>query len=63
MRRLASLAASVDGNSESWLTFRLLGVSCYEIKATLMDEANARRNAMLKELTDEFFRGEHQLQG
>ena len=57
MRRLASLAASVDGNSESWLTFRLLGVSCYEIKATLMDEANARRNAMLKELTDEFFRG------
>jgi len=57
MRRLASLAASVDGNSESWLTFRLLGVSCYEIKATLMDEANARRNAMLKELTDEFFQG------
>ena len=57
MRRLASLAASVDDNSESWLTFRLLGVSCYEIKATLMDEANARRNAMLKELTDEFFQG------
>ena len=57
MRRLASLAVSVDDNSESWLTFRLLGVSCYEIKATLMDEANARRNAMLKELTDEFFQG------
>ena len=45
MRRLASLAASVDACSESWLTFRFLGVSCYEIKGTLMGEANARRDA------------------
>ena len=57
MRRLASLAASVDTCSESWLTFRFLGVSCYEIKGTLMGEANARRDAMLKELTDEFLFG------
>jgi hypothetical protein len=32
-------------------------VLCYEIKGTLMGEGNARRDAMLKELTDEFLFG------
>ena len=57
MRRLASLAACPSTATRVLAHVSPARSLVLRDQGPLMDEANARRNAMLKELTDEFFQG------
>ena len=53
-KRLAALAETVEKTSLNCEPFRMIGVSCVEIKATLAGAATAKRDALLQKLASDF---------
>ena len=53
-KRLAALAETVEKTSLNFEPFRMIGVSCVEIKATLAGAATAKRDALLQKLASDF---------
>ena len=52
-KRLAALAETVEKTSLNFEPFRMIGVSCVEIKATLAGAATAKRDALLQKLAQD----------
>ena len=54
MRRLADLADTVNAVCDNFVPFRMIGVSCVEIKMTLVEAALDARQALLDKLVADF---------